>query len=59
MGQDLYEDLADVSADSLSAKLEQALAQRNDRAVLEAAVAHLRAIVQNIAAAMQQLLQQN
>ena len=47
MGQDLYEDLADVSADSLSAKLEQALAQRNDRAVLEAAVAHLRAIEQN------------
>lgn len=59
MGQNLYEELSDVTADSLSSKLEQALAQRNDRAALEAAVARLRTTEQNNAAAMHQLLQQN
>ena len=59
MGQNLYEDLKDVTAESLNAKLDQALALRDDRAALEAAVARLRTIEQNNAATVQKLLQNN
>ena len=56
MGQELYEDLQEVSAESLQSKLEQALALRADRAALESAVSRLRAIEQNNAATAQKLL---
>ena len=56
MGQELYEDLQEVSAESLQGKLEQALALRADRAALESAVSRLRAIEQNNAATAQKLL---
>lgn len=59
MGQNLYEDLKDVSVDSLNTKLDQALALRDDRAALEAAVAHLRTIEQNNSATVRKLLQNN
>ena len=51
------EDLKDVTAESLEAKLERALALRGDRAVLESAVERLRSIEQNNSSTLQKLLQ--
>ena len=59
MGQNLYEDLKDVTVESLNAKLDRALALRDDRAALEAAVTHLRTIEQNNSATVRKLLQNN
>lgn len=56
MGQELYEDLSAVSAESLSAKLEQALALGKDRSALRDAVERLRAMEQNNTAVLRRLL---
>ena len=56
MGQDLYEDLSDVTEDSLRQKLDRALALRQDRTALELAVSRLRQLEEHNSAAMRKLL---
>ena len=56
MGQDLYEDLSDVTEDSLRQKLDRALALRQDRTALEQAVSRLRQLEEHNSAAMRKLL---
>ena len=58
MGQDLYEDLAAISSDSLEEKLSQAMALHNDRAALEKAVEQLRQIEQNNSNTLRKLLEE-